>query len=360
MRQVTDRFLETIRRSHTFRTEVDLSLPGQGPIPLELIDGSVTMDRTAQQRTRAKLTIPSESVSTAEFLDFAQLASGSEVAIRTGLMYPDDTQELVTVATLRVDDVEFHEDRQPSVLSCVDRSQQVADSHPVDPIPFIATDVIEAAIIQLVLDVLPNIETITPGHAETFGKAVVVEEDRWLSISEWAAGLGCEPYFDANGNFVLAEIPAFTDAAVWTIDTGTEGVMIDYDSTTTRRGVFNGVKAMGQPVDGGTPPVSFLAIDDDPTSPTYWDGPFGHVLAYLHGETITTNAQAQRAAEALLATLLGVVQTVNLGTIPNPALEPDDAVAVIRTDGGKERHLIDSVTIPLGVKGNFTLNTRSA
>ncbi len=351
MRPVTDRFLATLRRSHTFRTEVTLNDPrADAPRLLDLIDGSVTIDGTAQQRSRASLTIPKDDVST----------WGSEVVIRTGITYPDDTEELVTVATLRVDDSETSDAEAKTTLTCVDRSQSVADDHLVEPVAFEATDSIEAGIVSLVTGALPGVTVTTPGHAETFGKATVVEqEDRWQKVTEWAATLGCVAYFDAEGDFVLADVPDFSDAAVWTVDTGDDGVLVTYVGSLTRRGVFNGVLATGQPVDSTKPPVSYLAVDTDPASPTYWDGPYGHVLAYLTGETITTNAQAQRAAEALLIQLLGVVKQVDITAIPNPALEPGDALAVIRGNV-IERHLIGSVTIPLATKGSFTLQTRSA
>jgi hypothetical protein len=352
MRPVTDRFLAALRRSHHFRTEVELTEPGEdGPRLLDLIEGSLTIDGTAQQRSRATLTIPKDDVST----------TGSEVVIRTGLVYPDNEEELIVVATLRVDDAETSETEAKTTLTCVDRSQTVADDHLIDPVAFSAVSTIESGIVSLVTDVLPSVGVTTPGHAETFGEATVVEqEDRWQKVTEWAATLGCVAFFDAGGDFVLADVPDFSDAAAWTVDAGDDGVLVTYVGSVTRRGVFNGVLASGQPVNSTKPPVRFLAVDDDPDSPTYWDGPYGHVLAYLTGETITTNAQAQRAAEALLAQLLGVVKQVDLSAIPNPALEPGDALAVILADGTIERHLIGSLSFPLATKGAFTLKTRSA
>jgi hypothetical protein len=49
---------------------------------------------------------------------------------------------------------------------------------------------------------------------------------------------------------------------------------------------------------------------------------------------------------------------LDFSAIPNPALEPDDAVQVSMLDGTFETHLITSMSIPLGL-GAWTADTLS-
>ena len=84
-----------------------------------------------------------------------------------------------------------------------------------------------------------------------------------LTILEQAAS--AEIYFDADGDFVFASKEP--GPSVWSVDAGEDGVMIDAGENLDRTGIYNGVLVEGQ-ADADQPPVSALAVDDNPSSPT--------------------------------------------------------------------------------------------
>jgi hypothetical protein len=73
---------------------------------------------------------------------------------------------------------------------------------------------------------------------------------------------------------------------------------------------------------------------------------------------ITTQEQGLLAGRARLARSLGITRTRDVDTVPNPALEGGDLIAVA-TDEGTELHIADAFGVPLAVADGMTINTRS-
>ncbi len=62
----------------------------------------------------------------------------------------------------------------------------------------------------------------------------------------------------------------------------------------------------------------------------------------------------------ILARELGTTQTVDFGTVTNPALEPNDVARVTRLRAGiDEDHIIDALTIGLDAAAAMTGRTRA-
>ena len=104
---------------------------------------------------------------------------------------------------------------------------------------------------------------------------------------------------------------------------GRQGVMVDAGEDLDRTGIYNGVLVEGQAA-ADTPPVSALAVDDDPDSPTLWDGPFGKVALIAQSSSVPDAAAALAAAESLLRLRLKLTRSLKLTAAPNPALEAGD------------------------------------
>ena len=66
------------------------------------------------------------------------------------------------------------------------------------------------------------------------------------------------------------------------------------------------------------PPVSALATFNDPARPIRWGGPFGHVAILADSTTVTTAAEAQAAADALLRLRLKQTRSLELTARPEP------------------------------------------
>jgi hypothetical protein len=105
-------------------------------------------------------------------------------------------------------------------------------------------------------------------------------------------------------------------------------------------------------------PVHAIAIDAGERSPTRWGGPFGRVPRFYFSPLLTNAAQTRKAAETILRRSIGMPYSVDFGVIPNPALRPRHAVRVTQKDGNRERHIVETLTIPLDAVTTMTGTTR--
>jgi hypothetical protein len=143
---------------------------------------------------------------------------------------------------------------------------------------------------------------------------------------------------------------------------GESGVLVSVSRSRSRTGIFNAVVATGEAVDELAQAYG-VAYDLDPSSVTYWNGAFGKVPRAYSSPFLTTDAQARSAAAAILRQSLGLPYSVSFGMVPNPALEPLDAVRVVypQQQGRpktQEIHVLDQLTIGLGSSVSMSAGTR--
>jgi hypothetical protein len=103
--------------------------------------------------------------------------------------------------------------------------------------------------------------------------------------------------------------------------------------------------------------VRAVALDMNPNSPTFWNGPFGKVPRYFFSTFLTTEAQCASAASKILERSLGLPYNVNFTMVPNPALEPLDAIKITHEDG-YENHVLERLQIPLNMSDPMLGTTR--
>lgn len=185
--------------------------------------------------------------------------------------------------------------------------------------------------------------------------------DKWASLSAVAASCGARLFCNAEGTFVLADIPDPDSAgtAVWDVTTGENGVMVSASAELSAEGVFNRVVVTGENAGDNVAPVRAEAKITDPADPLRYGGPFGQVTKPYSSSLVTSGTQAQAAANAMMRAARSPNRSVSLATIPNPALDADD---VIRVNYGAVRapelHIVRSFDIPLTESdGAFTIET---
>lgn len=217
-----------------------------------------------------------------------------------------------------------------------------------------------------------------PNPPATRSPKGLIIEDRWeTGIVAAARLLGGEVYADHLGDFRVVVPPKVTDAPVASIDAGPGGVLVSARRGLTRERVYNLVTVRSQMV-GST--AHATVYDNDPTSPTYpglytgiagraadvtngaytgTQAPYGEVHLVVDSAISATVADCEHEARIRLHNQLGLLRSVEIGAVPNPALEPGDVVTISYADGSTENHLLDSLTIPLGVGGGWTATTRT-
>ena len=350
MQTASAQFLASLRYSHVIAAEVDLIWPGQGDaaavgVPVE--SGSVTIDRTAQNRRSGSIRIPWSLQAGFDLgVDVRDLPLGGYALVKRGLRYADGSTEMILLGRLRVESVNWGTLEASASLELADRNAQIRDEPFTAPYAALGKAPHTAAveIVQQVFgDSIVYHTPFTP--AATLGDTTWSAE-RTEALSALEQSYGAETYFDSNGDFVFAAKPGDGAPVVWTVDAGDLGVMVDARESLDRTGVYNGVLVKGQAT-ADQPPVSALATFTEPTSPIRWGGPFGHVAILADSTTVTTVAEAQAAADSLLRLRLKQTRSLELVTAPNPALEAGDTISVEFPDGRIERHLIDATTIDL-------------
>jgi len=353
----SDRFLPALRQSHTPYTRVQLMRTDGVVVDLPHTDGSVTVDRGSAVRRTCTVTVT--DVSLLPMTPTDQLAIyGARLRILRGIVYGDGTVEAVPLGLFRIDSVSGDPALGPVTINGSGLEALVADDKFTAPRSTRGGTSAVTAITGLIQDTLPTATVTSLATDATLGtRTWDAQGDRWAAVQECATAIGAEVYADADGQFVIAELPDMLTAPVaWDVDAGEKGVLISASRAFSRDGMYNMVVASGENTEDNAPPVSATASDTDPTSPTYVGGPFGRVPRFYSSATITNVTLAQNAANKLLRDSLKPNVTVSLTSLPNPCLEPGDVLRVTYEDGRRELQQVESFTISLGLD-SITIQT---
>lgn len=360
MLTVSSQFLAALRGPQVIATEAIAYPPTGDPVTLPIEDGTMTSDRTADNRRQLDLTVSDPSLY--PLLPTDPLAPyGTEIIVKRGLTFANASTELLQLGIFRIESCERQIPGGGVQVTGYDRSRQVSDSRFEKPRK-LAAQLAVTLIELLISEVYPlAVFDDVSGDATTIPKHVV-QQDRWGEIKRVAQVIGCEVFVKADGVWRIQPVPdPSTALTVWSVDAGETGVLISADDVVTREGAPNIFVAIGESVSGNTAPFTSQTphgYDNTPTSPTYYLGAYGRVPVYYQSPHIRTQAQANKVADALLSDHLGASRTINFNTIPNPALLAGDAVTIVRPDGSTELHIIDALTIPLTSAGEMTGETR--
>jgi hypothetical protein len=359
MYPVSERFLKALAESHRVATRVQLFLTTGEVIDLEHTGGSVPVDRA--QAIRRTCTVTGADPSLIPRTPADELATyGARLRISRGIDYGDGSQELVPLGVFRLDTVDGDVNEGPVTLQGKDLSVIIADDKFTEP--FKVSGTVVGAVTALIQRSIPDADVISLIVDVPIGSRVFdTEADPWAGAQEIAAAAGAEVYANADGVFVIATLPnLLTTPPVWAIEATEGGVYISASRAMTSDGVNNGVLARGENTSENVPPVSYLAVDDDPTSPTYWDGPYGRRPKFISSSAYTTVNACAQAANAELAKSRAPNASGDITSLPNPALEPGDVLRLLHEDGSRELHQAAAFTVPLEEGGDFPISTISA
>jgi hypothetical protein len=180
--------------------------------------------------------------------------------------------------------------------------------------------------------------------------------DRWPLLdgdrdaTSIARSLGARLYCGPSGEWIVKPVPALTDAAVWSASLS--DVLIESGQELSDDGVYNIMVVSGQSGDSSVPVFApGIAQDKDPLSLTYVDKPvdqggFGPRPRFYTSQLITSNGQAQTAAQGMLAPLLGLKEQITFTQLHDPTLEPGD-VGLVETVDGPRHAILDACTYAL-------------
>lgn len=233
----------------------------------------------------------------------------------------------------------------------VDRSQAVADAKLLDNFP-IQKDSEPSTVIQALLTTsYPYIEFgswyVSDKKFPELTVLAGADSNPWYTVMDMARSIGCRVYFDGLGRVVLKQITEDLNNPVETYEDDGRSVVIEISKEQDLAAIFNGVVAVGESTGIGLP-VQVVVWDDNPESPTYYQGKYGSKPAWYTSSFITTEAQASDAAIAMLKELTGAPETLSWSQVVNPALEVGDVVKIVNSSTGTDATVVlDSLVIPL-------------
>lgn len=363
MRNVSSQFLTAVQSSHTLAVVAEVIDSAGTVTPVDIIEGTVTLDQKAAVRGRCDLTVVDDGTLGLVPDSPASLLApyGNELRVSRGVQFPDGTSELVSLGVFRFQatEVEDSPDGLQIRLSGQDRAARFIDARFEEPYQVAAGTNYATAILTVLQAAWPDVPTDFTSTALTSPQLVVQEQDdRWQFAQAMAQAISMSLYFDGDGTLVLA--PDVLSDPVASVTEGTDGVLLTAGRHWTREGAFNRVICTGENT-GEDVPVRGVATDDNPLSPTYYFGPFGKVPQFYSSSFLTTDAQAAAAAQAILNKQLGTTEQVNFGSLVLPHLEPGDTVRVTRARAGinEEDHVLDGLTVPLSAAGAMSAQTRA-
>lgn len=356
---VSARFLATLVESHTPVCEVSLFLTDGRVESLAVVDGSVSVDRSQQCRRTCSITIADPALIPRTPADKLSVY-GARLRIARGVQ-AGEFRELVPVGVFRIDSIEGDVDDGPVTIQGKGLECIVGDDK--FTAPYRASGTAVGAITSLIQRSLPDAAVTTAStvvDAAIGARVFDIEGDPWEAVRELAAAIGAEVYADADGTFVISDLPdLLTTPPAWTVSVGDGGSYIAAVRGMNSDGVYNGVLARGENAESNTAPVSSLVVDGDSGSPTYWDGPFGHRPMFYSSSTLITTGQCTAAATLKLRAAQAPNATANLTSMANPAIEPGDVIRVVYMDGTAELHQVHSFPVSL-VDGDMAIQTISA
>jgi hypothetical protein len=170
----------------------------------------------------------------------------------------------------------------------------------------------------------------------------------WGEILDILSSFSRTAWYDRVGEILVANLTP--DAATAYPLSQLASLSADYDTRPP-----NVIVARGEAQDG-TVPVQAVAIDEDPSSPTYagtgpGTSPYGRVTEFYASPLLETESQAQSAANTILARHVGAGATYTLTMPYDPTITAGD---VVSRDGSALA--VDAVSVDLA--GETSLQVR--
>jgi Domain of unknown function (DUF5047) len=364
MRPVSDDFLTTIRGSHKIFSRVTVLTAYQEGVaptgtPIDIIDGDVRADAKSDVRQTVDMTTPGNrrwpDVPTDLLTPY-----GNELFVERGIDFGNGTVEIVALGYFRINTVDQDDGPDGEIkLAGSDRMIGLIDGRLPFPQTFPVGTTISSVFDTLVHEIYPTATILFDfdATAATFDTAHIAEEDRYKFLSDIAKSYGKVMFWDHRGQLRIESTPD-PASPVYEVNSGPYGVLVDLARELTRDGVYNAVVAHGETTDDSKPPVTAVVYDNDPDSPTYWEGRFGKVPRFYASSFLTTVAGATSAATSILMQAVGLPYNINFQTVPNPALEVFDPIKITARDGSVI-HVIETLSTPLNAENVQTGTTRT-
>jgi uncharacterized protein DUF5047 len=320
---------------------------------LEPVSGSITQDARRAGRWDGRLTFAGDKWMPRRPGDLLT-PFGTRVEVELGLELLDGSVSTVPYGTFEVSSSKTRTEAGQRLvdIGLIDMSDNVERYRFEKPLTIpIDTDL--GTMVNTVVTNRTGINPNVPLTGQTFWSeprivGLDVETGPWSEVLDMLKGYGLTAWYDRVGQVQVGVINADAGSS-YPLDSLTS---LSADYGTRPPNVF---VARGEPQDGSTP-VQAVAMDTDPSSPTYagtgpGTSPYGRVTQFYASSLLRTVGMAQTVANSLLAQRVGAGATYTMVRPYDPTISAGDVVSLDGTT-----LIVDSVTLDLA--GETTLQVR--
>lgn len=305
--------------------------------PLLCVSGSVTLDKTGAVGRACDVEVTSEGWAQDDIEQVLNRvwAVGGWFTVEYGVEPIGGTVEWVPLGRYQVQEAPYVRPGGSLALKGAGLGQALAD-HRFEAPRTVDDPSGVSALTMLVQETLPTVTVTLAAGLTDRAVTGTWDESRLEACRDLAVALGGWLWETGDGNFEVR-----SDSAA--VDFDLDGWVQTFSIDNSRATMWNAVRARSS--NEAYSDLYGWAYDDDPTSHTYWDGPWGRKPYFYASPLLTTQEQVDDAAQTILADLLGAERLREFTTVPAPHLEPGDLV----TTGaiGAEPSVVQKVTVPL-------------
>lgn len=344
--------------SHTAVSRVDIWHAGRPVYTLTVTGGSVSTDNSRPVLANLSCTLvdPTGALSTGDVGDLLN-PYDCEIAPWRGVRVFGATDriagyrdELAPLGVYGLTSRDVSDSDQGLIITLAGQDRAMRYQVPLDSALAIpGSTPVEEAIIRLLSAVNPAVNILSMITGYTVGPLLYAPDiDVWGEAQKLAASVGGQLYHDRTGQCVFRPTGPASRNPVASYAEG-DGLLLSADRQEDSDTIRN-VVVMESP-DGA---IRAVVEDDDPTSPTYAGGRYGHRPVTIKNQYFGSIQQATQAASARLAYELGRSETTTYTIPPNAGIDPDDVTTVHRPRAGLNRRnvVVATTDIPLGVDRN--------
>jgi hypothetical protein len=319
---------------------------------LEPISGGVTQDARRSGRWDGRMTFAGDDILPRSPADLLA-PFGTTITLEVGLELLDGSVSSVPLGVYEVGSAttRTRADERVVDVGLIDLSGRVERYRFEEPL-VVASGTDLAQMINVVVTSRVGVNPGVSDTGRTLGTRRVFgldpEAGPWGEILDVLDSFALTAWYNRTGDIQVGS-PDPDPATAYPLDALT-AMSASFDSRPP-----NVVVARGETQEGEDP-VQAVALDSDPGSPTYagtgpGTSPYGRVTFYYSSPLITTVAQAQSAANALLAAKVGAGATYTRTRPYDPTVDSGDVVSV-----GGSALAVDAITVNL--TGDTSLQVR--
>jgi len=336
-------------------------------LTLNVDSGKVTVSVNSGVRRTCQVTLVTDRTTANLVPDsgFDTLAPfGNELRLFRGVKFADGSIEYVPLGVFVMTDVAISDSNDGVSISITGEDRSLIISRAKWTAPYqMVSGTLEASLTAMLQNRWVDVQTAFVTTNVTVNQVVWGTEsnsDPWQDSVYLAQLVGYDLYFDVLGVAVLRPFPSLDASTVVAKYHEGEGTLItSLDRNMSSKETYNGVIYTVEGSQVATP-IRVEVWDEDTTSPTYRYGVFGDAPTFITTNLLSTEAEAIKAATALLDTYRGAQESINWDSIVDPTLDVNDVVYV-KTNGSKTDRLviIDELDIPMSPLASMGAKART-